>query len=206
MGSLRRAKRDSKDRAWVYALLRKTLVSKGLMDAWLLNDLCGIGVNKLRDNKGPSGLGIRLRIWSWSNKDVVDLVRESKGIKEGIFFRWFDAMMPMRLLANGKPRIRIDLWASAWDISRSHHRNFMKFGGLLEDTPTQLWARDQILLIAKSWEKWCPRWPMEARARKRGEVERNSLWKWSPMEGSVPYPLGKMESRWNLWFRRTTPN
>lgn len=170
MGSLGRAKRAFEVRVWKYVLSRKTLGLKGLMDTWPLNNLCGIGVNMFGDHKRPSGPTVRSRVWSLSTKDVLDLIREGKGIKERIFSWKFNAKIVMRLLANGKQRARIDLWVRAWNISRSHPQNCFKFGGLLEDTPTHLWERDRILWMAESWEKWCPRWLMEARHRKEGKV------------------------------------
>lgn len=70
------------------------------MKTWFSNGLCEIILERLQDHTGLSGPKIRSKGWNWSTEGVIDLIEGEKGIKGKIFFE-FDAIIPMRSLAEG---------------------------------------------------------------------------------------------------------
>lgn len=107
MDSLRRAMKIPWPRVGGYALTRGFLDLRILMEKWICSP-CGIWVIELRDHRVPSWTQTRSRVWSWSTKERLDLIREENRIKELILFRNLNAMIQVRTLPQNQPRERYD--------------------------------------------------------------------------------------------------
>jgi len=145
---------------------------------------------------GPSGPRIRLRVWSWSTNEVIDLIMEEKRIKREILFWDLDATILMRSLTQINLGKEMVLWLG---LAISQDSN-VEIAWNLGDLFSKLQCNSGPIFKGFGWLKmiscnsigYILRLGLELEEREKINVILTTKW----IRGSLSYCLGLMESRY----------